>query len=168
MQWPYEDWGATAVFAGHDHVYERIIRADGNGDGNDFAYFTTGAGGKSLYDFGTPLEGSQVRCGSGGASNGTVSNCYGSMIIDANSTSITFEYWSVEGGGTLVDTYTIGTRQGPRRKPRLSRKVSMDTPALRIPSFKKKMLRMRLTVPMTGLNGIVTIQTAQSSSRTWA
>ena len=104
MQWPYEQWGATAVFAGHDHVYERIIRTDSNGDGNDFAYFTTGAGGRSLYAFDTPLPGSQVRCGSGG-SDGAVENsvppnggCFGSMIIDATSTSITFEYWSVENG----------------------------------------------------------------------
>ena len=57
MQWPYEAWGATAVFAGHDHVYERIIRADGNGDGNDFAYFTTGAGGRSLYVLAPQLDG---------------------------------------------------------------------------------------------------------------
>ena len=28
MQWPYEEWGATAVLAGHDHVYERILRDD--------------------------------------------------------------------------------------------------------------------------------------------
>ena len=54
MQWPYETWGATAVFAGHDHVYERIITADGNGDGNDFVYLTTGAGGRSLYNFPPP------------------------------------------------------------------------------------------------------------------
>ena len=28
MQWPYEAWGATAVLAGHDHVYERIHHDD--------------------------------------------------------------------------------------------------------------------------------------------
>ena len=25
MQWPFKEWGADAVIAGHDHVYERII-----------------------------------------------------------------------------------------------------------------------------------------------
>ena len=60
MQWPYENWGATAVLAGHDHVYERILHDD-NSDGEDFPYFTTGAGGRSLYSFGTPVAGSQVR-----------------------------------------------------------------------------------------------------------
>ena len=38
MQWPYQEWGATAVLAGHDHVYERIVR-----DG--FPYFVNGLGG---------------------------------------------------------------------------------------------------------------------------
>ena len=97
LQWPYEDWGATAVLAGHDHLYERIIR-DENGDDVDFAYFTTGAGGRSLYDFGTPVDGSESRYNAD----------YGSMIIEATSTSITFQFWSIAGGGTLIDTYTIG------------------------------------------------------------
>jgi len=96
MQWPYEEWGATAVFAGHDHVYERIIRDD-NSDGIDFGYFTTGAGGRSLYGFGTPVAGSQVRYNSD----------YGSMLITASDTEITYEFWSVAGGGTLIDTYTM-------------------------------------------------------------
>ena len=88
MQWPYEDWGATAVFAGHDHLYERILRDD-NSDGDDFLYFTTGAGGRSLYSFGTPVTGSAVRYNAN----------YGSMRVQASDTSITFEFWSVAGGG---------------------------------------------------------------------
>ena len=97
MQWPYDEWGATAVFAGHDHVYERIVRDDYVGDDDDILYFTTGAGGRSLYSFGTPVSGSEVRFNSD----------YGSMIIEASSTSITFEFWSIAGGGTLIDTYEI-------------------------------------------------------------
>ena len=101
MQWPYEAWGATAVLAGHDHVYERILRDD-NTDGVNFPYFTTGAGGMSLYGFiNPPVSGSQVR----------YSATYGAMQIEANNTSITFEFWSVDGGGTLRDTYTIGPTQ---------------------------------------------------------
>ena len=96
MQWPYEDWGATAVFAGHDHVYERILKDD-NGDSNDIVYFTTGAGGRSLYNFGTPVAGSQVR----------YNDDYGSMLIEADNSSITFEFCSITGGGTLIDTYTV-------------------------------------------------------------
>jgi hypothetical protein len=97
MQWPYDEWGVTAVLAGHDHLYERIVRDDYTGDDDDILYFTTGAGGRSLYPIGTRTAGSEVRYNSN----------YGSMIVEASSTSITFEFWSVEGGGTLIDTYTI-------------------------------------------------------------
>ena len=100
MQWPYEAWGATAVLAGHDHLYERILRDD-NSNGADFPYFTTGAGGRSLYSFGTPVPGSAVRY------NGD----YGTMIIDATETNLTFEFHSVnpnDGVGGLIDSYTIG------------------------------------------------------------
>ncbi len=100
MQWPYEQWGATAVLAGHDHVYERILRDD-NADGVVFPYFTTGAGGRSLYAFTTPVPGSQVR----------YSDDYGSLIIDADASSITFEFHSINpshGTGGLIDTYTVG------------------------------------------------------------
>ncbi len=96
LQWPYEAWGASAVFAGHDHLYERIIR-DENTDGVDLPYFTTGAGGRSLYSFGTPLAGSEVRYNSN----------YGTMMVTATSASITFEFYSIAGGGTLIDTYTM-------------------------------------------------------------
>ena len=62
-------------------------------------YLTTGVGGMSRYSFNTPVTGSQVR----------YSTTYGSMKIQASATSITFEFWSVDGGGTLRDTYTINS-----------------------------------------------------------
>jgi tartrate-resistant acid phosphatase type 5 len=98
MQWPFEEWGATAVLSGHDHVYERIIRDD-NSDGTDMPYFITGLGGRSLYPFSAPVSGSKVRYNSD----------YGTMIVDASDARITFRFWSVAGGvgGTLIDTYTI-------------------------------------------------------------
>ena len=44
MQWPYEDWGADMVIAGHEHNYERTIN-------QGRAYPVNGAGGASLRDF---------------------------------------------------------------------------------------------------------------------
>ena len=41
MQWPYQDWGADVVMAGHDHAYERLI-VDG------LTYFVVGTGGNGL------------------------------------------------------------------------------------------------------------------------
>ncbi|MCZ6774973.1 MAG: metallophosphoesterase [Ignavibacteria bacterium] len=99
MQWSYEDWGATAVLAGHDHTYERLIRDDNN-DSIDFPYFVTGLGARVPRVFNSiPESGSVVRYN---ADNGT-------MLIEANLDSIAFEFYSVEGnpGGTLIDSYTI-------------------------------------------------------------
>ncbi len=96
MQWPFEAWGATAVLNGHDHTYERVMRDD-NSNGVSMPYFVTGAGGYTLYNFGTPVSGSTVRYNAN----------YGSMRVQASNSNITFEFWSIAGGGTLIDTYSI-------------------------------------------------------------
>ena len=96
MQWPFEEWGATAVLTGHDHTYERVLRDD-NADGTDVPYFVTGLGGNSIYDFNTPVDGSEVR----------YNDDYGTMLIQASDTTMTFEFWSIANGGTLIDSYTI-------------------------------------------------------------
>ena len=88
-QWPYEQWGASAVIAGHDHTYERIIR-------NEFPYFVNGLGGRSLYGFSaTPVTGSVVR----------YNTDYGAMLIEATDSSITFKF--ITRTGIEIDTYTI-------------------------------------------------------------
>lgn len=90
MQWPFQTWGATAVLAGHDHTYERIIRTD-------FPYFVNGLGGRSIYSFGTPVTGSVVRY------NGD----YGAMLVDASADTLRVQF--ITRGGTLVDIYTLYT-----------------------------------------------------------
>jgi tartrate-resistant acid phosphatase type 5 len=91
LQWPFQSWGATAVMAGHDHVYERILK-------NGFPYFVNGTGGKSLYGFSSiPEPGSVVRYNSD----------YGAMLIEASEDSINFKFYSIASGGTLIDNYTI-------------------------------------------------------------
>jgi hypothetical protein len=98
MQWPFEQWGATAVLAGHDHIYERILRDD-DGDGTVLPYFVTGLGGNTRYGFGLPVAGSAVR----------YSSDWGTMLIQASDESITFEFVAITGGGmgTVIDSYTI-------------------------------------------------------------
>jgi VCBS repeat-containing protein len=89
MQWPYQEWGASVVLAGHDHVYERIIK-----DG--FLYYVNGVGGGSIYGFGEPLPESIVR----------YNRNYGAMLVEADETNITFEFFNRYG--LLIDTYTLG------------------------------------------------------------
>src|SRR4029453_1854486 len=89
MRWPFQQWGATAVFTGHSHTYERIVL-------NNFPYFVDGLGGESISGFGAPISGSQLRY------NGN----YGAMLVETSDTSVNFKFST--RNGTTVDNYTIG------------------------------------------------------------
>jgi tartrate-resistant acid phosphatase type 5 len=88
LQWPYHEWGATAVLTGHDHVYERIVR-----DGS--LYFVNGLGGSSRYPFKGRPRGSEVK----------YREDYGAMLVEANNQQITFRFYTRTG--ELVDEYRL-------------------------------------------------------------
>jgi hypothetical protein len=90
LQWPYQAWGASAVLAGHEHFYERIMR-------NGFPYITDGLGGRSLYGFATPLPGSEVRYNAD----------YGALLCEASATALTFQF--ITRTGQVVETYMLTT-----------------------------------------------------------
>jgi tartrate-resistant acid phosphatase type 5 len=92
MQWPFATWGADAVLAGHDHLYERLL-VDG------IPFFTNGAGGAALYDFVVTLPQSQYRYNAD----------YGAMLVTASETELVFEFYNRVG--ELVDSYRV-TRPG--------------------------------------------------------
>ncbi|HET7538482.1 MAG TPA: metallophosphoesterase [Polyangiaceae bacterium] len=54
MRWPFAEWGASIVYAGHDHTYERLA-VDG------LPYIVNGVGGNELYELGEPLPETVVR-----------------------------------------------------------------------------------------------------------
>lgn len=87
-QWPYEEWGADAVLAGHEHVYERLQIGG-------IPYFVNGLGGRAIYSFGVPLEASRFRYNDG----------YGAMLVSATAGEITYEFWNVDG--QPIDSLTI-------------------------------------------------------------
>ena len=87
-QWPYADWEASVVLAGHDHTYERLL-IDG------IPYFVNGLGGGSIYNFGIPLEGSQVR----------YNQDYGAMLVEASEESLTFTFANSQL--ELIDSFTL-------------------------------------------------------------
>ncbi len=88
MQWSFAAWGADAVLAGHDHLYERLL-VDG------IPYFTDGAGGGGLYDFVNILPQSQFRYNAN----------YGAMQITASETEMLFEFYNRVR--ELKDSYTV-------------------------------------------------------------
>jgi tartrate-resistant acid phosphatase type 5 len=88
MQWPFAAWGADALFAGHDHLYERL-QVDG------IPYFTDGTGGGSLYNFILPLPQSQFRYNAN----------YGAMLVTASDNEMLFEFYNRTG--ELIDSYQL-------------------------------------------------------------
>jgi tartrate-resistant acid phosphatase type 5 len=89
LQWPFAAWGASAVLAGHEHFYERLLVGG-------IPYFTNGAGGGGLYDFNpVPLPESQFRYNAN----------YGVMRVTASETEMLFEFYSRLG--KLVDSYRV-------------------------------------------------------------
>lgn len=88
-QWPYAEWGATAVLAGHDHTYERLLI-------DDIVYFVNGLSGRQrIYSFGDPIPGSVAR----------YNQDYGAMRVDASENCISFEFYN--RAGEQIDSYTL-------------------------------------------------------------
>jgi hypothetical protein len=100
MQWPFKQWGADVVLTGHDHTYERML-VDG------LTYIVNGIGGRSLYGFGIPIAGSQVRY------NGN----YGAQLVTVDASGMKFDLYSIDG--VLRDSFTIPPSQTPPPPPPL-------------------------------------------------
>jgi tartrate-resistant acid phosphatase type 5 len=88
MQWPYAEWGADLVVAGHDHCYERF-----NLDG--ITYIVSGLGGASLYSFAEPAEGSVAR----------YAEQFGTTMLEASSEEMRSFFYDIDG--KLIDTATF-------------------------------------------------------------
>jgi tartrate-resistant acid phosphatase type 5 len=88
MRWPFAQWGANAVLAGHDHTYERL-------DVDGIPYFVNGVGGGAIYGFNNIDPQSQARFNAD----------YGAMRVTATPQSILFEF--ITRQGSLIDTFTL-------------------------------------------------------------
>jgi hypothetical protein len=88
MQWPFEVWGADAVLAGHDHLYERF-------EVGAIPYFTVGLGGASSYDVVTMLPETRKQ----------YHEQFGALRVTADPHGMTFEFINVNGELIDVSTY---------------------------------------------------------------
>ena len=89
MQWPFKEWGADAVLAGHNHIYERLYV-------NGMIYFVNGLGGDELGNFRSSiLPESQVR----------YNQNYGAMRIEATSAYMKFQF--ITRDNVLIDEYVL-------------------------------------------------------------
>ncbi len=89
MDWPFRDWGASVVLAGHDHIYERIHT-------NGLVYFVNGLGGDSRDKFHrVPVAGSVKR----------YSADFGAMRVQASEKAMLFLFFNRHG--SVVDSYQM-------------------------------------------------------------
>ena len=88
MRWPYAEWGADLVVAGHDHDYERLVV-------EDMTYLVAGTGGASLRVF----DGEEVGSQRGHA------DLFGALRGRVNAREMTVEFIATSGG--QVDRLTL-------------------------------------------------------------
>jgi tartrate-resistant acid phosphatase type 5 len=91
MRWPFEQWGADVVLAGHDHVYERF-------EVGQIPYFTVGLGGGGPYAFVTTIPESRAQFNSD----------FGAMRVTANRRGMRFEF--IDANGTTVESFDTRKR----------------------------------------------------------
>lgn len=88
MRWPFLEWGASLIMAGHDHYYERL-------NVNGLPVFINGLGGGPIYSFGETAEGSQVR----------FNDDYGAMLVVCDEQEMTLQF--ITRTGVVIDTFTL-------------------------------------------------------------
>ena len=100
MLWPFTAWGATAIFAGHNHVYERVHT-------NGLNYTTIGLGGEHIDGFHSiPTAGSLVR----------YNTTYGAGQLVVTETNFAFQFINIFN--QVIDSYrleAIGRASPPSR-----------------------------------------------------
>ena len=87
MKWPFEEWGAEAVMAGHDHLYERFAVGQ-------IPYVTVGLGGASIYAPVTILPETRMQYAAQ----------YGALRVTADPHGMKLEFINVMGA--VIDAFT--------------------------------------------------------------
>jgi hypothetical protein len=88
LQWPFAKWGASIVLTGHDHLYERLSVSG-------FPYVVNGLGGRSRYDFATPIGGSQLR----------FNGADGALLVEADDACLRLRF--VTTADAVMDDYVL-------------------------------------------------------------
>ena len=89
LRWPFHEWGADAVLAGHDHIYERIHT-------NGIVYLVNGLGGDSRDALHYPLVAGSVK---------QYNADFGALRVDATGNYLLFRFFNAHG--QLVDMYRL-------------------------------------------------------------
>lgn len=98
MRWPFAEWGADLVIAGHDHDYERLL-VDG------LPYIVVGTGGAPLRDFEAEAPGSQR----GHA------DVFGALRVEATAQQMLVDF--IAASGARLDRLMLVARSPGRWQP---------------------------------------------------
>lgn len=98
LQWDFEEWGASAVFSGHEHSYQRIIKRNNP----EFPYIVNGLGGrKSIYDCNVhPLD-------NGVFDSFCFNENYGAIKVIATKEKLCIRFYRIDMPDTPVDEFII-------------------------------------------------------------
>ena len=88
MLWPFTQWGATAIYTGHNHLYERVLT-------NGLNYVTIGLGGGRIDGFVTPIAGSLSR----------YNTTYGAVRLTVTETNFVSDFINIFN--EVIDSYTL-------------------------------------------------------------
>ena len=89
LNWPFAEWGADAVLAGHDHIYERIHT-------NGIVYLVNGLGGNSRDALHYPLVAGSVK---------QYNADFGALRVDATVNYLLFRFFNARGA--LIDMHRL-------------------------------------------------------------
>jgi tartrate-resistant acid phosphatase type 5 len=104
MQWPFQEWGATLVLSGDDHLFE-ALEVGGFFEALEvggFPYFVNGLGGAIIHEFGPPIAGSLFQYNAD----------HGALLIEAEASFMTLTFYSVSEGPLYSVTFTNGDGNG--------------------------------------------------------
>ena len=99
LQWPFKAWGASALFAGHDHDYERTKPMRGMTAGSaptdGTIYVVVGSAGAELYDKGTQFWTDYSE------------KTYAFSLVTARRGLLKLDAYRADPNGSLIETYSI-------------------------------------------------------------
>jgi hypothetical protein len=98
LQWPFEEWGASAVFSGHEHNYQRIIKQFNP----RLPYIVNGLGGRPNI-YGCDLNPLDERIFSTFCFNEN----YGAIKVQATAERMVIQFFAVSNPGTPIDEFII-------------------------------------------------------------
>ncbi len=88
MLWPFTEWGASVIYTGHNHLYERILT-------NGLNYITVGLGGDRIDGFVTPIAGSLSR----------YNTTYGAVRLVVTETNFVSQFINIFN--QVIDTFIL-------------------------------------------------------------